>query len=557
MAQQGNIAQYNSPIDAIHPEEVGAEALARAGRSIGAQYHQIGQDYQQAIDRVGDPIAEKIDQHETMTEISEGSASLAAMHNNFTTQWNQMASKADPNDKSIQGTFLDQTVEPNLQKWQDGFQTEKGQQWALSQADAMRAHLYDKTSADMSTRAGSAVVQNMRTTLTQLSDTARKDPSSMDASIGQINSLVTAAKDNNTGNLSPEQIAKMDDLSRDMKNEVVKSGIQGLADVNPQAAVAAINSGKFSNYISGTEGDQLIKYSEGITRMKLEDQTRASENQQRAQKMQEEATANKILGTIYNPQTGALSIPDGLNQQIFSNPSLSAKAKIDLMGMVKHVSQDTDVTDPATRMDNFKALGDNTLTQGDLITQAGAGKLSKEDLSFFNERLKQTPDAVAEKSVLSNAVQQVQKTILTSAAPGLPPSPAQRQSETAFTTWFMPAYETALQDPDFKGMSQSQKAQILLSSTNPKGLLTPDKLAPFMVTPQQLLADGMKGVGPLPSQGGAAKPAAPSIPAPPDGIKITAPAAGDIAYLKANPAKAAAFDAQFGVGSSAKILGTK
>jgi hypothetical protein len=549
MPQQGNIAQYTSPIDKLEPSEVGAEALARAGRGIGAQYRQIGQDYQQSIDRVGDPLAQAVDQHETMTEISQGSAALAAMHANFTTQWNEMASKYDPNDKSIQGTFLDNTVEPQLQAFQDGFSTEKGQQWALSQADALRSHLYDKTSADMSTRAGSAVVENMKTTLTMLSDTARKDPSSMDASIGQINSLVQAAKENNTGNLSPEQIAKMDDLSRDMKNEVVKAGLQGLADVNPQAAVAAINSGKFSPYISGTEGDQLIKYSEGITRMKLEDQTRAYENQQRQQKIQEDAAANKILDSIYNPTTGQLNIPDNINQQIFQNQSLSAKAKIDLMGAVKHISQDSDVTDPSVRSSNFAALGDDSLTQSDLISQAAQGKLSKEDLSFFSERLKQTPDAEAEKGALANAMKQVQDTILTPAAPGIPPSPAQRQAQVAFTNWFMPAYTSALQDPSFKGMSQSQKAQILLSSTDPKGLLTPDKLAPFMVSPQQMLQDGLKGVGPLPSQGGATTPSGPP--------SVAKPAASDISYLIANPAKAAAFDKQFGAGASAKILGAQ
>jgi hypothetical protein len=546
MPQQGNIAQYTSPIDQLHPEEVGAEALARAGRGIGAQYNQIGADYQNAIDRVGQPVAKIIDNHETMTDISEGSASLAAMRNNFTTQWNQMAAKLDPNDKSIQGTFLDNTVEPKLQEWQNGFSTEKGQQWALAQADAMRAHMNDKTSADMSSRAGAAVVENMKTTLNQLSDTARKDPSSMDASIGQVDALIAAAKANNNGNLTPEQIDRMTDLSHDMKNEIVKSGIQGLADVNPQAAVAAINSGKFSNYISGTEGDQLTKYSEGITRMKLEDQQRAYEQQQRVQKQAEDATANKILGQMYNPDTGQVSIPPGINQQIFNDKTLSAKSKVELLSTVKHISQDTDVTDPTVRSSNFSALGDGTLTQGDLITQASKGQLSKEDLSFFSERLKQTPDAIAENKIVSNGVQQVQKAILTPPAPGLPPSVDQRNKETAFTNWLMPAYTAAMQDNtgQFKGMTQSQKSAILMSSTDPRGLLTPDKLAPFLTSPQQMLQDGLKGVGPLPSSG-----IAPAAPA--------APAQKDIDYLKANPGMRANFDKQFGAGSAAKILGDK
>ena len=223
------------------------------------------------------------------------------------------------------------------------------------------------------------------------------------------------------------------------------------------------------------------------------------------------------------------------------------KGALDMMGAMKHISQDTDITDPSVRTSNFAALGSDSLTQSDINTQAAAGKLSKEDWTFFNERLAKTPDAVAEKTLLSNAMQQAQKTILTPAGPGAPVTAEQRQKETEFTNWFMPAYQTALQDPQFKGMSQSQKAQILLSTTDPKGLLNPQNTQRFMSTPQQMLQDGMKNIGPLPS----------GLGTPPDSIKITAPAPSDIAYLKANPGMKAQFDKTFGAGAADKALGSK
>ena len=505
MPQQGNIAQYTSPIDQLHPDEVGAEALARAGRGIGAQYGQVGKDYEQAIDRVGDPIAQQIDQHDYLTEVSQGSASMSAKFNSFTTQWQQMAAR-DPNDKSIQGEFLNNVLEPGLQQWQDGFTTEKGQDWALSHADSVRQHFFEKTSADMMDRAGAAVKEDAATTLNQYGATVARDPTSADAAMVQFHSYIDGIS--KTGALPPAEIAK---LRYDGTNELAKVQVQAYADKpgnGPSIALGLLNSGVHDANISPAEQEELRKYINNASHTHLEDQRLAAEQQKRVQEQQEEAAANKVLGSMkVDPNTGAVSIPNGLNSQIFTDPSLRAKAKVDLMNMIKHVSQDTDVTDPATRTANFQALGNNTLTQGDLLSQAGAGKLSKEDLSFFNERLKQTPDAVAEKGMVSNAVQQVSKSILTSAAPGLPPSPAQRQAETSFQNWFMPAYQSALNDPDLAGKSASQKAQILLSSTDPKGLLTPDKLAPFMVSPQQLLADGLKGVGPLPSQGGATAPA--------------------------------------------------
>ena len=69
----------------------------------------------------------------------------------------------------------------------------------------------------------------------------------------------------------------------------------------------------------------------------------------------------------------------------------------------------------------------------------------------------------------------------------------------------------------------------------------------FMTTPQQMLQDGMKSVGPLPS----------GLSTPSAGINITAPAASDIAFLKANPDKKAQFDRTFGAGQADKILGSK
>lgn len=386
----GNIAQFTSPVNELHPQPQGEEALASAGVHVGRLYRQTGDDYQQAIDRVGAPIAKIVEQYDTMTEISQGSAALAAMHNNFTTQWNEMASKSDPNDKSIQGKFLNDTVEPQLQKFQDGFATEKGQDWALNQVDQMRMHYEDKTNADMSARAGNATIENMKTTLNNLSDVARKDPSSMDQSIGQIDALVNATKEHNTGLLTPEQINRIDDVAHDMKNEVVKSGIQGLADVNPKGAVAAINSGKFSDYITGTEGDTLTKYAEGVTRMKLEDQQRVYENQQRAQKQTDENAANKVLNSVYNPTTGQLSVPNDIMTRIWSAPGVSGKAKLEMLGAVKHISEDSSIDDATTVRNLYEGVGKGTTTQQDALSALGAGKITPKTYSEINNTIKGT-----------------------------------------------------------------------------------------------------------------------------------------------------------------------
>ena len=414
---QGNIAQYNSPVDKLQPSDIGAEALARAGRTIGGLGHEEGELYNRTIDQVGGQIAQGIDQHETMTEISQGSAALAALHNNLTSQWNQTQANADPNNKAIQSQFLDGSVEPALQKFQDGFSTEGGQRWAMNQADAMRMHYTEKTSADMSTRAGDAAVENWKTTLTNLSAAARKDPTSMDASLAQVDSLSAAQKQNSQGLLSAEQVGKLDDISRDAKNEIVKSGVQGLADNNPAAAKSLIASGKFDQYMTGPEADQLSKYANMVTRTKLEDQNLQYQMQERAQKQQEEQAANKLLNDSYDAKTGTFNFGAGTIQSIASNPALSAKAKVDMISSVKKISTDSSFNDPSTVQDFSQRLAstDNPLTHSDLLEAMGQGKLDFNGYQTLNNMLKQTPDAVAEKTAFSNALSQAQKTVLTPA----------------------------------------------------------------------------------------------------------------------------------------------
>ena len=545
---QGNIAQYNSPVDKLTPEDHGMDAMARAGRTIGGLGHETGELYQRTIDQVGGQAAKIIDDHEYASEVSQGSAVLAAMHNNFTTQWNEMASKTDPNDKSIQGKFLDQTVEPQLQSFQDSFSTDRGQQWAMNAADQMRMHYTEKTTADMSTRAGNAFIEDLKTQSNQLSSAAHDDHTSIDQSLNQVDNYIAAQKDAHASLLGPEALNKIDDVSHDIKNEIVKSGIQGWIDKNPQQGMAAVNGGVYDKYISGTEKDQFTRYAETQMRAKMEDQNLAYTMQERAQKQQEEAAANKLLNDSYDPKTGTFNFGAGTIQQIASNQQLSAKAKVDMISSIKKISTDTSFNDPSTIQDFSQRLGstDNPLTHQDLLEAMGQGKLDFNGYTTLNGMLKNTPDAVAEKGAFTNALSQAQKTILTPAGPGAPVTPDQRQKETEFTNWFLSAYQNGMNDPQFKGMSQSQKAQVLLSTTDPKGLLNPDNMKRFMSTPQQMLQDGMKAVGPLPSGLGA-----------PDGIKITAPSASDIAYLKANPNMKAQYDRQFGAGAADKVLGSK
>lgn len=502
---RGNIAQFNSPVDTLDTSKASqaANELSSSARMEGSLYRQAGEDIKQGAATLGNAV----EQHEYMTEVSQGAAAGAALFNNTTAAWNKVASQPGAgNDKNLQQNFLDNTLEPALQQYQNAFSTQQGQKWALDQVDHMRSHFYDKTSADMSSLAGEARLQDAKTALNQFGAAVYRDPTSADGAMTQFSSYVEELRKDSLFT-TPEGSAKLDVFKNDGLNEISKVQIKSYADnINdpqgPAKAKALLESGAHDKYIPPDEQAGLQKYIQEQVRQRRAQQDVNFLQQERAQKMQQQEITTNLFNRSYDKDTGVFTFKKEDVAAIMANTNIPAETKLNIEGAVKKIASDSAIDDPATIRNNAARLSStstNPLTQDDLLSQMAQGKLDPSSYSFFNERLKQTPDAVAEKGALSNALTQVQKTILVAPAPGLPPSAEQRQNEVAFTNWFMPAYTSALQSPEFAGMPRAQASQILLSSTNPKGLLTPEKLTQFMTSPQQQLQNGMKNIGPLPS----------------------------------------------------------
>lgn len=534
MPQQGNIAQYTAPVDKLSPSETGAETYARMGRVEKENYDQAGRAYGQAAQDVAKPI----DDYQYMHEVSQGAAGLAAMHANLTSNWNQMAVSTDPNDTSIQQKFMDDTND-QLDQWQGSFSTKRGQQWALTQADQTREHFEVKTSADMGTRAGDAIINNLKTTLKSYSSTAYDDPSSIEHSLGQVDAIMAAKKEAAAGTLDPAQVARIDEIGDDMKNEIVKSGVKGLADggpnrpANPQAAKRLLDSGAFNDYLKGEETAELHKYSEGVVRMQREDQQRAYENKRRAQEQTDEAASNKIINGLADPNTGQLKVPDNISQQIWQMDGVSGKTKLQLLGAVSHIGKEDIVDDPSIIKDfagRLKSDSQSPLTQDDLLSAISVGKMTPSTYNFFNERLQNKPDIQAENLMLNQTLDQMKKTILTP-LPGVPVTPSSEAAYTKFQTWFLPQYQQALKDPSLAGMSNAQKAQALLSPDSPKYMLGPETMNRFVPTQAQQLQDLTKGVGPLPGTSNQSVSPTKAPAAPPGATQTRYNAKGDAAYL--------------------------
>lgn len=502
---RGNIAQYTSPVDELRPNDTGAEALGQAGVHVGRLYNEAGSEIEKGADKLGNAVTD----HDYMDELSQGSAAWSATFNSMTTQWNKMASQPGAaQDKSVQATFMNNNLEPALQDFQNGFDTEAGQKWGLEQANKMRDHFTEKTSSDMMTLSGEAKMQDATTTLNQIAGVVYKDPTSADAAYQHIHDTIDAIKAN--GTWDAEHIKEFDKMDFDMSNQVAKNQVQGFADQgNFKAASGLLASGALDGHLPGGEQAELHKYIDNAQKARQSDQDHAMLMQERAQKMKDDQFSNNVIASIAPDASGNINVPPGTMSKIFATQGISGKAKLETMEAVNKIAKGSVADDPATTRNNFTNLPN--LSQADLRTQAAQGKITPETYKFFSEQVKETPEATAQKNMLANATSQVQKTILASPAPGLPPTDDQRQRETAFTNWFMPAYTEAMSDPANASIPPVQRSQMLLSSTDPKGLLTPDRMKQFVPSPQEVLSNGLKNVGPLPS-GLSIPGAAPSAP---------------------------------------------
>lgn len=411
---QGNIAQYTSPIDQIHPSEVGADALAQAGRHIGAEYREAGQEYQGAIDHAAGPVAKIVDQHETFADISQGAHTLAALTNNLQTQWNDTVAKSDPNDKSIQATFLNNTLEPQLEGFQSAFTTDKGQEWGLSSADRLREHFNTTTAADMSVRAGDAVLLNTVGQINQLKSSAYKDPSSTDVALSQVDSYYEAAKENNSGLLNAKEIAHMDTARMDAKNEIVKNAIKGYADAgHSDAATKLLDSGNYDEFLPKEEQSALRTYIDNhVNAQQVEQQ----QKQQQQQQQQTAANQQEVKGIFSQISSGQ----GYLATTAFANTKLSTQQKNDFVAQkngILSLPQDF-LTSPAYG-DGFsqasravysgQPITAAALTMGvrrQEITPAGAVQLQQ-----IGDKMK-TADGLAEVNAQNSVLQQMKAQII-------------------------------------------------------------------------------------------------------------------------------------------------
>jgi len=409
------ITQYDAPALGLRPTETGINAVAGAARRIQGEYNEIAQAKSDIGQRIGSTIkdagkvATDFIDHQ---QISHGATALAGMISDKEKVWNDTVKNADPNDPTIARKFLDQNLEPDLDKFKGGFITERGQQWAESHADAFRQHMFNKTSADMSTLAGEAAKLNVRQTVNSLSNTVRSDPSSLDFAIGTLQSSTGAMVDTSP-NLSGTAAAKVKgEITQAGKEAIIKSAALGHIEKTGEVPEWATDP-KYSQYINGAELKQFqqqaryysrVNESEGrAAQAQREHATKLDFNQQvndlRLSTMPKNAGDRPTLPPDYYDRLRKLGTHDGAALE----PSLIKQ----LLNEAETITTRLNKPEPLARVSHQTTVGllkqinaadDTRMTDTGPIYEAfDKGELSTSDFTFLNKEFAnmRTPDGSA------------------------------------------------------------------------------------------------------------------------------------------------------------------
>lgn len=264
----GVIKEYNSPNAAaglrvsdkgISALESEASAALRTSSLATREIEATGRSIKSGLDAVGDTARTAWDQYVVQPEISKGAALLSGIQDDLTQKWNDYAKNSDPNDASIKRKFIEEYLQPEMDRFNESFQTAEGRKFATDQSNSFIKHMYDKTTADMASRAGTAILANAQAMHKSLANMVYRDPSSYDHAVSTLTSSVKALAASSPM-LTPAAQAQVEaKVAGEMKADLARASILGMATRNPEAAEAIVASGKFDSVLDVKETMDSIR----------------------------------------------------------------------------------------------------------------------------------------------------------------------------------------------------------------------------------------------------------------------------------------------------------
>lgn len=474
------IREYENEMN-IKPSDRGTDALANEARAaattgyhIGQQIKQTGNEIEGSINIAGHVAQNVYDKYVVKDEISKGAPLASGILDGSLKEWNELA-KTNPNDTSIDGKFKE-GLEKKLEQFKSGFSTKEGQLWAEGEANRIRQHFNEKTAADMSYRAGQGVVQRINTTGNQLSTAVSRDPTSLDTALGLVDSSIEVQVANQP-NLSAHDAATVSEqLKFKTKQELVKTALTAMIDANPEAGLKAVSSGKYSQYIEGSDIKQFGTYARVISETQRTQAEHAATIAKRKKEEDGKSEASNIMAdTLTVDERGTVHLDPSFFERTIGlakkgyDPNLGRSMLAAGRAIVDNAAKgEKDVTDGnlyndfSSRM--FLKGADGGLTVQEVYKAKADRLLSDNDFRFFEKAVSQdvkNAQSVADRKLFDEQFIKAYKsyitksTIMTNDGPG-----EQRLAEFTRDKW-----------QQFQaGRAAGMKVQELLNANSPNFL---------------------------------------------------------------------------------------
>jgi hypothetical protein len=233
-------------------------------------------------------------------EISAGASKFATLMAGLDGEWNKRVSSADPNNPSVAAKFLEEVVNPQLDKMREGFNTENSNKFAETQIQHLRTHFVSKTSADMATLAGVAAKSNINNLTNQLSNAAMADPSSLSTSLKMVEASIGSMVDSSPTLKGVDAGKLRIDLTDAAQAAIVKAAAIGAIAKNPDAGLAQFSKPEYAKYISGTELKQLEQQAKTVERARRVDENYQLQNQKLFKQEASDAREGEYLQKLHS-----------------------------------------------------------------------------------------------------------------------------------------------------------------------------------------------------------------------------------------------------------------
>lgn len=416
-----NINPYEAPSGlGLNPTEIGVESTSAAARRLAAYGNQIadtknqlGHEIASTVTDVGSVVTNYVDQKDRSDISAAATGVLAKLDQDWTlrTKGNGLDKSdpnyippADPRDPTIAAKFMEQNVQPALDKLNDIPIGANGNKFAEEKIDQIRNHLSQKLTADMSTMAGQAAVLQDRQTTNNLSNLVTTSPDfhSVDMALQMHKEAAAGAKSN--PNISGVQAGQLDGHFQASQEQIVHAAAaSAISKASDPQAVAAAFIKRYPDYIKGDEANALAKAAQ--TQSKAN--TLVDKQLEIYQRQQEEQAAKVASAKVVNDNFSADD-----NGNITIKPS-AAKQALDIArqypqagpahadAMLKFIQSQQDrerkvVDNPAVVTDFSNRLFDpnKPLTEMDLMRASTKGDISNQTYTKFKgmiNDLEQTP----------------------------------------------------------------------------------------------------------------------------------------------------------------------